>query len=31
MLDMNFNSSVNTGNEGLYWLKKIKNLALTLL
>lgn len=24
MLDMNFNSSINTGNEGLYWLKKIK-------
>lgn len=26
LLDMNFNSSVNTGNEGLYWLKKIKEL-----
>jgi two-component system response regulator HydG len=24
MLDMNFNSSINTGNEGFYWLKKIK-------
>lgn len=24
MLDMNFTSSINTGNEGLYWLKKIK-------
>lgn len=24
MLDMNFMSSINTGNEGLYWLKKIK-------
>jgi two-component system response regulator HydG len=24
MLDMNFNSSINTGNEGLYWLRKIK-------
>jgi len=24
LLDMNFNSSINTGNEGLYWLKKIK-------
>jgi len=24
MLDMNFNSSINTGNEGLFWLKKIK-------
>ncbi len=24
MLDMNFTSSINTGNEGLYWLSKIK-------
>lgn len=24
MLDMNFTSSINTGNEGLFWLKKIK-------
>src|SRR4051794_10737381 len=24
MLDMNFNSSINTGNEGLFWLKKVK-------
>ena len=24
LLDMNFNSSINTGNEGIYWLKKIK-------
>ncbi len=24
LLDMNFNASINTGNEGLYWLKKIK-------
>ncbi len=24
LLDMNFNSSINTGNEGLYWLKKTK-------
>jgi two-component system, NtrC family, response regulator HydG len=23
LLDMNFNSSINTGNEGLFWLKKI--------
>ncbi len=23
-LDMNFNSSINTGNEGLYWLRQIK-------
>jgi len=26
MLDMNYNSSINTGNEGLFWLKKIKEL-----
>lgn len=26
LLDMNFNASVNTGNEGLYWLKHIKEL-----
>lgn len=26
LLDMNFNSTVNTGNEGLFWLKKIKEL-----
>jgi two-component system response regulator HydG len=26
MLDMNFNSSINTGNEGIYWLRKIKEL-----
>jgi DNA-binding NtrC family response regulator len=24
MLDMNFNSVINTGNEGLYWLREIK-------
>jgi DNA-binding NtrC family response regulator len=24
LLDMNFNSAINTGNEGLYWLKNIK-------
>src|ERR1044071_9194294 len=24
LLDMNFNSSINTGNEGLFWLSKIK-------
>ncbi len=24
LLDMNFNSSINTGNEGLYWLRKVK-------
>ena len=26
LLDMNFNSSINTGNEGIFWLKKIKEL-----
>ncbi|TAN00007.1 MAG: sigma-54-dependent Fis family transcriptional regulator [Chitinophagaceae bacterium] len=26
LLDMNFISAVNTGNEGLFWLKKIKDL-----
>ena len=26
LLDMNFNSSINTGNEGIYWLKKIREL-----
>ncbi|WP_224998688.1 sigma-54 dependent transcriptional regulator [Cesiribacter sp. SM1] len=26
LLDMNFASSINTGNEGLYWLRKIKEL-----
>ncbi len=26
LLDMNFNSSINTGNEGIYWLGKIKEL-----
>src|SRR4051812_47016362 len=24
LLDMNFNASINTGNEGLYWLRKIR-------
>ncbi|MDN3547884.1 sigma-54-dependent transcriptional regulator [Mucilaginibacter aquaedulcis] len=24
LLDMNFNSAINTGNEGLYWLSKVK-------
>lgn len=27
MLDMNFNSSINTGNEGLFWLRKIRELG----
>lgn len=26
LLDMNFKSSINTGNEGIFWLKKIKAL-----
>ncbi len=26
LLDMNFKSSINTGNEGLFWLKKIKEI-----
>lgn len=24
LLDMNFNTSINTGNEGLYWVSEIK-------
>src|SRR5258708_110455 len=28
LLDMNFNSSINTGNEGLFWLRKIKEFGL---
>src|SRR3954467_14272207 len=27
LLDMNFNSSINTGNEGLFWIRKIKELG----
>ena len=26
LLDMNFTSSINTGNEGLFWLKEIKKI-----
>jgi DNA-binding NtrC family response regulator len=26
ILDMNFNAGVNTGNEGIYWLKRIREL-----
>ena len=26
LLDMNFNSSINTGNEGIYWLNEIKKM-----
>lgn len=26
LLDMNYNSSINTGNEGIFWLRKIKEL-----
>jgi DNA-binding NtrC family response regulator len=31
LLDMNFNASINTGNEGLYWLKRIKELKPHIL
>lgn len=31
LLDMNFNSAINTGNEGLYWLRKIKEWKPDLL
>lgn len=31
LLDMNFNSSVNTGNEGLFWLRKIRAVWPDLL
>jgi two-component system, NtrC family, response regulator HydG len=27
LLDMNFNSSINTGNEGVFWLKKIREFG----
>lgn len=27
VLDMNFNAGINTGNEGVYWLKRIKDIA----
>ncbi len=27
LLDMNFNASINTGNEGIFWLKKIRELT----
>ena len=27
LLDMNYNSSINTGNEGLFWLKKIREFG----
>ncbi len=27
LLDMNFNSSINTGNEGFFWLRKIKEFG----
>jgi two-component system, NtrC family, response regulator HydG len=26
LLDMNYNSSLNTGNEGIFWLRKIRNI-----
>ncbi len=30
LLDMNFKSSINTGNEGLYWLNRVKTLKPTM-
>src|SRR5258708_12374221 len=27
LLDMNFNSSINTGNEGLFWLRKLREFG----
>ena len=30
LLDMNFKSSINTGNEGLFWLKRVKTLKPNL-
>ncbi len=30
LLDMNFKSSINTGNEGLYWLKRVKTIKPAL-
>src|SRR6201992_121909 len=27
LVDMNFNSSINTGNEGLFWLRKVKEFG----
>jgi DNA-binding NtrC family response regulator len=31
LLDMNFNASINTGNEGIYWLKRIKEEKIPTL
>ncbi|MFL5751800.1 MAG: sigma-54-dependent transcriptional regulator [Bacteroidia bacterium] len=30
LLDMNFNASINTGNEGIYWLERVKELRPSL-
>ena len=30
ILDMNFSAGINNGNEGLYWLKRIREIAPTL-
>lgn len=30
LLDMNFNASINTGNEGIYWLKRIREIHSSL-
>jgi DNA-binding NtrC family response regulator len=29
LLDMNFNSSIHTGNEGIYWLNKVREMGST--
>jgi two-component system, NtrC family, response regulator HydG len=31
LLDMNYNSSMNTGNEGIFWLRKIRNIDKNVL
>ena len=31
ILDMNFSAGVNTGNEGLFWLRRIQEIAPELL
>ena len=30
LLDMNFKASINTGNEGIFWLKRVKELQPAL-
>ncbi len=31
LLDMNFNASINTGNEGIYWLKRVRDIDANLI